>query len=278
MYRKLISLAGVFLLLAVTGGLAQEAATESVGALPAATETEMNCSGFISGTPVSTDRYVFDGADNDFRAPLRLFQPGDFVYMRSRTGVNFAVGTEFSVVRSANELMRIKWYDAQAGSVRSLGFAYEDVGRVKIVNVTPHGAIAEVTFECTAIRPSDIAVPYQPRTIPQYTPSGKPDQFTFPNGKLVGAITAGVDNAAYLGARSRAYINVGQSDGVSPGQRFRIFHIIRDNLSLGFRTMPEPPREIIGELVVLATYEKSSVAIVTHSAREIFLGDGIELE
>ena len=278
MYRKLISLAGVLIFLAVTGALAQEATTEPAAAIPAATETEMNCSGFISGTQLSNDRYVSDGADNDFHAYLRQFQQGDFVYLRSRTGANVAVGTEFSMVRSAKELMRIKWYSDQGGSVRSLGHPYEDVGRVKIVQLTPHGAIAEVTFACSPIRPGDLAVPYQPRTIPQYTPSVKPDQFSFPNGKLAGAITAGVDNAAYFGVGSRAYINLGQSDGVSPGQRFRIFHIIREGASAGFKTLPEPPREIIGELVVLATQEKSSVVMVVNSSREISLGDGIELE
>lgn len=278
MYRKHISLAGVFILLAVTMGLAQEATTEPAAAIPAATETEMNCSGFISGTQLSNDRFIFDGADNDFRASLRLFQVRDFVYMRSRTAVDFAVGTEFSLVRSAKELMRIKWYEGQGSSVRSLGWAYEDVGRVKIVSVTPHGAIAQVTFACTAVRTGDIAVPYQPRTIPQYTPSGKPDQFSFPNGKLAGTLTAGVDNTAYFGEGSRAYINLGQSDGVSPGQRFRIFHIIRESASAGFRTMPETPRETTGELVVLSTQEKSSVVMVVNSSREIALGDGIELE
>lgn len=278
MYRKIISLAGVFILLAVTMGLAQEATTEPAAAVPAATETEINCSGFISGTQLSNDRYVFDGADNDFHAYLRQFQPGDSVYLRSRTGANFAVGAEFAMVRSGKELMRVKWYEGQGGSIRSLGFPYEDVGRIKIARVTPHGAIAEVTFACSPVRPSDFAVPYQPRTIPQYTPSGNPDPFSLPNGKLAGTITAGVDNAAYFGLGSRAFINLGQSDGVSPGQRFRIFHIIREGASAGFRTMPEPPRETTGELVVLSTQEKSSVVMVINSSREVALGDGIELE
>lgn len=278
MYRKLISLAGVFVLLAVTSGLAQEATTEPAAAIPAATENEINCSGFISGTQLSNDHYVSDGADNDFHAYLRQFQRGDFVYLRSRTGANFAVGTEFSMVRSAKELMRIRWYEGQGASMRSLGFPYEDVGRIKITHMTPHGAIAEVTSTCSPVRPGDIAVPYQPRPIPQFRPTGKPDQFSTPNGKLAGTLTAGVDNTAYFGQGSRAYINLGQSDGVSPGQRFRVFHIVRENRGSGFTTMPEPPRETTGEVVVLSTQEKASVVMVVNSSRELSLGDGIELE
>lgn len=278
MERKIISLAGVFLLLVLTRAVAQEPAPAAPPAIPAATDTEMNCSGFIAGTPVSSDRYVFDGADNDFGEYIREFAMGDFVYLRSRSGAGFAVGNEFSVVRLAKELMRIKWYAGQGGSVRSLGSVYEDVGRVKVISLSPHGAVAEVTFACSPLRAADIAVPYQPRTSPQYTPSVRLDRFSLPNDKLVGAITAGTDNVGVLGAGSRAYINLGQSDGVSPGQRFRIFKIFRETLTFGLLVAPEPPREILGELVVLSTQEKSSVVIIVSSSREISLGDGVELE
>jgi hypothetical protein len=276
-YRKLIVLVGVFLLLAVTRGLAQEPAAEAA-AIPAATQSEMDCSGFIAGSPVSTDRYVFDGADNDYQVSLRQFATGHFVYLRSRSGGGFAVGNEFSVVRSAKELMRIKWYQGQGGSVRSLGSAYEDLGKVKVINVTPQGAVAEVTFACGPIRPGDIVLPYQTRVIPQYTPAAQLYRFALPNGKLVGAITAGTNNAGVLGVGKIAYVNLGREDGVSPGQRFRIFRIFREQTGGSFWAYHETPRETLGELVILSTQERSSVAIVVGSTREIALGDGIELE
>jgi len=275
-YRKLIVLAGVFLLLAVTRGLAQEPVADAA-ALPAATQSEMDCSGFIAGAPVSTDRYVLDGVDNDFHVPVHQFAPGDFVYLRSRTGVGFAVGNEFSVVRPATELMRIRWYEGQGGSVRSLGSLYEDVGRVKVITVTPHGAVAEVAFACGPIYPDDIVVPYQARAIPQYTPAAQLDRFALPNGKLVGAITAAEDNTGVLGVGMIGYVNLGREDGVSPGQRFRIFRIFREETE-GMWAFPETPRETLGELVILSAQERSSVAMVVSSTREITLGDGIELK
>jgi hypothetical protein len=276
-YRKLIVLVGVFLLLGVTRGLAQEPAAEAA-AIPAATQSEMSCSGFISGTLVSADRYVLDGMDNDFHTPVRQFAAGDFVYLRSRSGAGFAVGNEFSVVRPATELMRIKWYDGQGGSVGSLGTAYEDVGRVRVVTVTPHGAVAEVTFACGAMYPDDLVVPYQARAIPEYTPAAQLDRFAMPNGKLVGAITAGGNNTGVLGVGMMGYVNLGREDGVSPGQRFRIFRIFREEPSGSMRAFPETPRETLGELVILSTQERSSVAMVVSSTREITLGDGIELK
>jgi hypothetical protein len=276
-YRKLIVLAGVFLLCAVTRGLAQEPAAEAA-AIPAATQSEMDCSGFIAGSPVSTDLYVLDGADNDSRTDVHQFSAGDFVYLRSRSGGGFAVGNEFSVVRPAKELTRTKWYEGQGGSVSSLGTLYEDLGKAKVIRVTPHGAVAEVTFACGPISPDDIVLPYQARVIPQYTPAAQLDRFALPNGKLAGAITAAANNAGALGKGRIAYVNLGREDGVSPGQRFRIFRIFREQTGEGFWASPETPRETLGELVILSTQDRSSVAIVVSSTRDIALGDGIELQ
>lgn len=278
MHRKLLILVGVSLLLGVTGLFAQEAAETQLAPIPAATRSEMDCSGFIAGTPVSTDMFILDGADNDFREPLHQFGTGAFVYLKSGSGATYSVGTEYSVVRSAKELLRIKWYPGQGGSVRSLGRAYEDVGRVKVLTNTALGSVAEVTFACGPIRPGDILVPYVQRPIPAYAPTTHWDRFAEPSGTLVGAITAAGNNGGVLGTGRIAYINLGQEDGVSAGQRFRIFRIFREKVSEGFKAFPETPRETIGELVILSTDARASVAMVVNSLREITLGDGIELE
>lgn len=278
MKRRFFSLAGVSLLLAATSGLAQEPQVAPAPAVPAGTRSEIDCSGFITASPVSKDLYVFDGEDNDFSQPVRMFFTGQTVFLRSRAGENVPVGSEFWLVRPAKELMRNFRYEAQRASIRSLGHAYEDVGKVKVFRDTPLGALAEVTFACGPIHAKDIAMPFQARTIPDYAPTTKFDRWALPNGNLLGAITAAANNAGNLGSGSIAYINLGEVDGVRPGTRFRVFRIIRDMRNLGFLVRPDPPRESLGEMVVLSTQEKSSVAIVVYSAREISLGDGIELQ
>ena len=222
--------------------------------------------------------YVFEVSDNDTRDVLHQFATGDYVYIRSRSGAAISAGSEFSIVRPAKELMRVQWYYGQGGSLRSLGSMYEDYGRARVIAVTPHGAVAELTFTCGPVRPYDLAIPYQARTIPEYTLSAPLDRFALPNNKRVGAITAGAGNAAYLGVGSMAYVNLGQAEGVSPGQRYRIFHIFRGISTVGYGSLPEPPRETIGEMVILSVQEKASVGMIVQSVREVSLGDGIELE
>ncbi len=286
MSRRVFSLAAVIFLAVTTAGLAQDAA------VPAATRAQIECSGFIAPGPVSPDIYVKDGADNDYQSYTRAFVQGEYVYLDSLTQAGFSVGTEYRIIRVANEgnyagfastqmalrsFSRVDMYPGQNPSIRSLGTPYEDVGIVKVAQVTPEGAIAEVTFSCGAIHTSDIAIPFQARPIPTYTPTRTFDRFAPPDGKQTGAIAATRANVAFLGIGDVAYINLGSKEGASTGQRYRVFKIFRDydNTLL---TLPPRPREAIGEMIILSTQEKSSVGIIVNSTREIAAGDGIELE
>lgn len=281
MKRALLIFAGVFFLLATASLSAQQAEATSEPApmpsVPAASRSQVDCSGFITGTPIVKDLYVMDGEENETHNPYRMFGTWRNVFLKSRTGQSIPVGSEYSLVRPAKELMRIKWYPGQGASVRSLGTPYEDVGRVKVTHITQEGAVAEITFACTPISPDDLVVPYQQRPIPEYTPA-KLERYTPESGKQLGAITAAADNAGFLAKGMIAYINLGQEDGAAPGQRYRIFRIVRDPPAGRYRASPDTPRETIGELLILSTQERSSVGIVTGSRREISLGDGVELQ
>ncbi len=286
MSRRVFSLAAVIFLAVTTAGLAQDAA------VPVATRAQIECSGFIAPGPVSQEVYVKDGADDDFRSYTRQFVQGDFVYLDSYTQAGFSVGSEYRIVRVANEgdyagfagtqmalrsFSRVDMYPGQMPSIRSLGTPYEDAGIVKVTQVTPDGAVAEVTFSCGPIYSSDIAIPLQARPIPTYTPTKTFDRFAPPDGKQTGAIAATRANVAFLGIGDVAYINLGSKDGASPGQRYRVFKIFRDygNFLL---SLPPRPRETVGEMIILSTQERSSVGIIVNSTREIAAGDGIELE
>ncbi|MBI4164122.1 MAG: hypothetical protein HY508_00130 [Acidobacteria bacterium] len=278
MRSRTLTFLGVLCLLSVTSAFGQDVQPGMAVGFPAASVSDMNCSGFISGQPVSNDISIFNGADDDQLSYTRAWMTGEHVFLRSRTGANIAVGTEYSLVRSASELMRVRWYDGQGASIRSLGKPYENAGRVKVVRVTPDGAIAEVTAACGLVMRGDLAIPAVNRPIPAFDPAAQFDHYAPSNGKLLGAITAGVDNASYFGGGAKAFINLGTSDGVSPGQKFRIFHILNDEPAGAYMLPPTGPRQTIGELIVLSSEEKSSLVMVTKSIREIKLGDGIEQE
>lgn len=275
MKRGICNLAGALFLVAVAAGQAQETPATSPPTIPAASRSEADCTGFIAYTRVPADIYVSGGADNFFHSVVRQYGTGDSIFLRASGKTSLAPGTEYALVRPAKALFETSRHSGELRAVGKSGTPYEDVGRAKVTRVTREGAVAEVTFTCGPVYPGDLAGPYQPRPIPEYTPSNQFDRFVPANGNRVGVIIAAKNNAATIATGDIAYLNLGGKAGVKPGQRYRVFGI---PVATGFHSYPETPRENLGELVILSTQEKSSVGIVVNSTREIFLGEGVELE
>lgn len=266
-------------------------------AVPAATFSDFQCTGFIADAPEPDAIRLYNGADNDLFEELHTFTPGDLVYLRNSSGQPFHEGDAFSLIRpDHSSLLGYKWvpsgienqvqpfasnYKHQTRSIKDLGFAYDNTGLVRVVRVTPKGAIAQVEFACTAINPQDIAIPYVPEAIPEYVPNQALDPYAPPDGKLQGIIVGANAAATFLARGSIAFLNIGQSEGVRPGQRYRIYVVFRHNVLMGLEDHKQEldtPRETVGELVVLHVQGKASEGIVINSRREISVGDGVELE
>jgi hypothetical protein len=121
-------------------------------------------------------------------------------------------------------------------------------------------------------------IAFQPRSIPDYTLSPPLDHFApLDSNKKHARIVATRDNFGFLGAQTVVYLNLGQSDGATPGQRFRIYRVLPPH-STGFMAWEKTPTEIVGEAVVLSVQSKSCAAMVVSSYREIASGDSVEAE
>lgn len=290
MLRKMTSLTAVGFLLSVGRVLAQAPDTAAAPAalVPAASPSQIECSGFIAGHSVSTGFHVSDGSDNDFRQSFRQFTRGNFVFLRGEGG-NPTVDKEYRLVRPSTGAAlggdslplfgRATWFPGQDRAIHSLGHAYEDVGRVKVTTLTPEGAVAEVTFACSPVAPGDQAVPFEARPIPTYESSRGFDRFApVGEGRRAGTIVAGAGNDGVLGNGSIAFVDLGEGEGAQPGKRYRIVHRDRETMIGSPRLSGTPPTETVGELVILFTQERSSVAVVISCVREAGLGDGVVAE
>jgi hypothetical protein len=245
--------------------------------IPAASPSQADCTGFITSGNVPTDIIVINGADNDLESSIRQFTPSESVYLHSRGNAKFSVGEQFSLVRPAKEVFRTTRYNGEHWTIRGLGKPYEDVGKVEVTHVTPEGAVAEVSFTCGPIYRGDIALPYQARSIPQYVPA-KLDRFALPNGKMRGTIVAARNNYGALKNGDIVYLNFGQEKSVKVGQLYRVYYSLPSPSRWAVFGYPAEPRETVGEIVVLSAQEKSSVAIIVNSTRDIDVGYGVELE
>jgi len=146
-------------------------------------------------------------------------------------------------------------------------------GRVKVVRVTPDGAIAEVTSACSMVTRGDIAIRSSIGLFPVHALGAGP--IRAPNGKLLEP-----SRRALITRRTSA----GDASLYQPWHErrrcarseFRIFTSCAK--TGGLDAAADGPVRRSAELIVLSTEEKSSLVMVTKVIRQIKLGDGIEQE
>jgi len=275
--RRAIALAVVFLAVSAVTVQAQQTAA-GPPSIPVADHSQSECSGFIANPDIPHDLFVVGGGDDDFHSVVRQFVKGGSVFISQQKGQNVAVGAEYRVVRPADELFLTMRYQGERGAIRRLGKPYEDVAVVRVTHVNPEGPVAKITFSCEAIVPGDTLVPFQPRSIPEYTVSQPLDHFApLDNNKKHGRIAASINNYGFLGDETVVYLDLGENDGARPGQRFRIYKVLPPH-QLGVASSQPTPPETVGEVVVLSVQSKSCVALVVASYREISSGDYVEAE
>jgi len=275
--RIFFAVAVVFFVLGAVGFYAQEALTPA-SSIPAASRSQADCTGLIASSPLSEDLSVIGGADDDTRSVLREFVPGQSVFISSRGHEGAKVGTEYSVFRPAEDIFHTERYSGQGSDLRKLGHPYDDVGRVTITHVNSAGIVARITFACSPVVAGDLLQPFEPRPIPEYEVRPPLDHFApLVPDKPQGIVVAARNNFGFIRNADVVYMNLGQDARVKPGDRFRVFREIPLHESRLFGKQTTPP-EILGEIIVLTVQPKSSVAIVVDSYREIWAGDGVQLE
>jgi len=262
--------------------VAQQTQPATIKTIPAASRSQAECTGFFAAPPLSDEFVVVGGGDDDFHSVVREFVTGESVFLSNHGGPQFLVGSEYSIVRKANDIFRTRRYSGQGVALQKLGTPYEDAGRVRITHLNPNGAVAKVEFSCGPIIPGDIVIPYERRSTPEYTVSGPLDHFApLDEHKQRGVITAAINNYGYFGQGSVVYLNLGEGDGATPGQRLRVYKVPSSHHTgwLGSSAgTGEIPPEIIGEAIVLSVQPKSCVAILVQTSREVYAGDSVEAE
>lgn len=251
------------------------------------------CAGFFTDQKVPDDTYLISGEQSNIKI---LFSERDFVYINKGSNDGIRVGDQFSAVRPVKDPLQLRWFKWQKGLVGAMGTLYEDEGRLRVVNVHPKVAIAEVTFSCGYMQRADIVRPYEDRPTPPFKDAAAFDHFAPVSGKPVAMVVSAKEFTQSGGSGSVMYVNLGTSKGVKVGDYFRVFRHqgsrnetayqtpgYQDRL-YGFGSTPQRyawndlPREVLGEGVVLNVSRNSSTVLLTYSSIEIYAGDYVELE
>lgn len=256
-------------------------------------EADLYCSGTFTNEAVPADIYVISGEESHYKTG---FADPDYVFLNRGAAQGVRVGDEYTILRPVRDAGRIKWFRWQTGLRRAMGTQYMDVGRVRVEVVHPNVSTARIVYSCDRMERGDIARPFARRPAPPLRTGHAFDRFAPPSGKPVGMAVTAKDFRQTVGQNDVVYVNLGTGQGVQVGDYVRFFRYqgTRHDTAYqqrnmhyklyGFGSTPvrykwdDLPREILGEGIVLRVTPTTSVVLITHSFRDIWLGDYAEIQ
>jgi hypothetical protein len=251
------------------------------------------CSGFVSDQKVPDATRLVSGEQSNIKL---VFARGDYVTINRGQDKGVRVGDRYSVVRPETDALEVNWFKWQSKLLKAMGTYYADAGQLRVVNVQPKTATAEVTLSCNYMQRGDIVLPFQERPEPTYKDPAPFDHFAPISGKPVAMVVQSRDYQQSAGQGSTVYVNLGTNKGVKVGDYFRVFRYqgtlaelapqtkgFQDRL-YGFGSSPgrynwnDLPREVLGEGIVLNVSRNASTVFLTFSSADIYTGDYVEVE
>ena len=228
--------------------------------VPIGTDSDMYCSGFIGPLDQEWSGTVVSAASVEDQS---IFMETDILYIDIGANRGLLPGQEFWIYRPDEVVYK-------HGSVTDeLGRIYNTKARGRVICVQEESAILELTRSCDEVQIGDRLLPFEPLPIPLVRPSRPMTSCEPGTGKVAGHIIEVKDRAVPVGDRSIVYLDLGEDDGLAPGDFFSVFRT-RGQAS-GVRTM-------LGELAVLKTQPHTAVAVVTSMHDVMYAGDEIELK
>jgi hypothetical protein len=205
------------------------------------------------------------------------------------------------VVRPIYDRKPRESYPGQKKMMLGLGTLYAEIARVRIRVANEGNLTAEVTHACEPALAGDLVVPLTARSAPAYRYPKLVDRFAPSSGKPTGRVVAAKELAQSVGEGNVVYINLGRLQGAQVGTYLRVFRTpmqmsddpleasMREYMTTGMNgekvgrkltraDVASLPRNVLGEVMVIAVEENSSSGIITFSREEIAIGDMVEIE
>ena len=235
------------------------ASRAEAGPIPVGYESDVYCSGWIGGVDEKFPGRIISAEKLETRAS---YMQGDIMYLDIGSSRGVVPGQEFWVVRPG----RIVY---EPGSVtKEVGRLYETPARLKVVCVQEETSIAEITASCSDSTIGDLVLPFEPIPIPLARVAPLPTSCDSSSGKIQGRIVEVFDTATPVATDTVVYLDLGDKDGLLPGDFLTVFRPRDDVNTL---------RTILGQVAILSTREHTSVAKVVSMTDTMYVGDSVEL-
>jgi hypothetical protein len=186
----------------------------------------------------------------------------DILYLSKGTSSGLKAGDVFSF---HHRIYPVK----HPSTGRTLGEKVEVTGWGRVILAQESASTLIVEHACADIHAGDYLRPFEKATVPLTLRRTPADRLTPATGKVQGYIVDIADDAMIAGAGHLVTIDLGSDSGIAPGNVLVIYRTM-------YPSVPTP-RNVIGEVVVIATRDKTATAKVLSSNDAVMTGDLIEL-
>lgn len=264
---------------------------------------DLYCAGFMRKAEPKNN-FVTGGTESPFNTN---FGNGEAIFLH---GKGYEVGQQYTIIRELQNPNRYELYPGQFAAIKAAGHPYEELARVRIIDIRQHTAIARIEFSCDSVAPGDLVVPFEEKQLVNFHPPLRFDRFALANSQASGRILMAKDFDSELGTGGTVYVNLGSNQGLKVGDFLRAERlstaVTRDAVdSLSFKassyemTQDEPPminpgkldrghgpviqtdempRRGVGEIVILGTTPTTATGMIVFSLEPVHVGDTVELD
>jgi hypothetical protein len=271
---------------------------------PLVKEAGIYCTGYISEVAPRADLLVIGGEKEN---EMHGYYQGDVVYLNKGRAAGVLAGAVYYITRPMGEV------NHPFVKKTKVGHFVRELGMLQVIEVHERTSTAQVTISCDTIELGDVLRPYEALQSPSVKDSAPMPRYSEGNNGLIGQIIMSPIYREYLSANHLVFIDLGNRQGVRPGDHFTIYRPItrgegiaktpNDDIvqerSSGYgsrrfkggdfssssaymtrdkvmRARPPLPRKVMGELVVLKVENTAAVALITRTTAEVNIGDFIE--
>jgi len=227
--------------------------------IPAIEETALQCAPYVVDDREDESLYIVGSEQG---ATKNAFGDRDVLYLNKGSNSGVRAGDMYAIRHFAYTVKHPE-------SNNSIGQKIETTGWGRVILVEESSATLVIEQACTDVHIGDYLAPFERLPVPLIAKHAPPDRTTPSSGKIVGAVVDIENDSMIAGERQLLAINLGTANGIAPGALLTVYKVM-------YPSVPTP-RNVIGELVVVAVRERTATARVLYSNDAIMPGDRAEL-
>ena len=237
------------------GQTGTESASETGPKLsPVTEEATLQCADYIANSREDESLKIIGSEEG---ADKVAFGDRDVLYLNKGSNAGIKAGHALNVVK-------------HPATKSKIGTKIETTGWAQVILVDENSATVVVEQACADIHAGDYLRPIEKVNVPLVLDRAYPDRLTPPSGKLTNQYVVDIQgDATIAGAGNLVTIDAGSQGGVAPGNIFVIYRTV-------YPSVPTP-RNVLGELAVVAVRDRTATAKITYSRDAVMIGDQIEL-